>query len=213
MTETTRPRDWLDDILGADDPQPTEDAGQAPGNGSDRHRIQPWWTRRHTDLTAPADDEDDEPDGTEDEPAEDTDEDTADGETAAPQARWRPQLRIPATKRNRSGNGTDALVAAPAPSMALIDVYARTPRRIRWLAYHATAAGAGWRLGWVQWSTNTAGWIAHGHYVAPSAIVLYVIGGLLYGLYRRTRTWAWPAAWAAAIPLSSVTVGVLLYGA
>jgi hypothetical protein len=42
--------------------------------------------------------------------------------------------------------------------------------------------------------------------------VLYGLGGLLTALYRRSRAWAWPAAWAAAVPVSSIVLGVLLYG-
>lgn len=98
-----------------------------------------------------------------------------------------------------------------APRQSLTDAWDNTPPRLRWLAYHATAAGAGWWLGWVDWGTNTAAWYAAGHWVSPSAWVLYGLGGCALALYRRSRRWAWPVAWAAAVPVSSVVVGVLLY--
>lgn len=102
--------------------------------------------------------------------------------------------------------------AQPAPRKSLADALDGTPPRLRWLAYHGTAAGAGWSFGWADWATDTAAWYAAGHWVTPSAFVLYGLGGCVLALYRRSRWWAWPFAWAAAIPVSSVVVGVLLYG-
>jgi len=98
------------------------------------------------------------------------------------------------------------------PRLSLLDAWDRAPRRLKWLAYHATAAAAGWWLGWVDWATDTAAWYAAGHWITPSALVLYGLGVVLLAIYRRTRTVAWPIAWAAAIPVSSVVAGVLLYG-
>lgn len=100
----------------------------------------------------------------------------------------------------------------PAPRQSLADAWDNVPPRLRWLGYHATAAGAGWCLGWVGWGTDTAAWYAAGHWASPSGFVLYGLGACALALYRRSRTWAWPFAWAAAIPVSSVVVGVLLYG-
>lgn len=123
---------------------------------------------------------------------------TQPAQTPAKPPRKRPTLR--------AGRQSDS------PRMSLLDAWDRTPRRIRWLAYHATAAAAGWRLGWVDWATDTAAWYADGHWNTPSAWVLYGLGAVALGLYRRSRTWAWPAAWAAAIPVSSVIAGIALYG-
>lgn len=95
---------------------------------------------------------------------------------------------------------------------SLIDAWNNIPTRVRWLIRHATAAAAGWPLGWVGWGTDTAAWYAAGHWVSPSAFVLYGLGGCVLSLYRRARTWAWPLAWAAAVPVSSIALGVLLYG-
>lgn len=100
----------------------------------------------------------------------------------------------------------------PAPRKSLADAWDGTPPRLRWLAYHATAAAAGWWLGWVDWGTDTAAWYAAGHWTSSSAWVLYGLGGCALALHRRSRAWAWPFAWAATIPVSSVVLGVLLYG-
>jgi hypothetical protein len=99
-----------------------------------------------------------------------------------------------------------------AARQSLLDAWDNVPRRMRWLIHHATAAAAGWPLGWVDWGTDTAAWYAAGHWTTPTAWVLYGLGGCVLGLYRRSRAWAWPAAWAAAVPVSSVAAGVLLYG-
>lgn len=102
--------------------------------------------------------------------------------------------------------------AQHAPRQSLLDAWDNVPPRLRWLAYHATAAGTGWALGWVDWGTDTAAWYAAGHWSSPSGFVLYGLGACALALYRRARWWAWPFAWAAAIPVSSVVLGALLYG-
>lgn len=99
-----------------------------------------------------------------------------------------------------------------APRQSLAEAWDRVPYRLKWLAYHATAVGAGWRIGLVGWATHTAAWFAAGRWTSAQAFVLYGLGACVIALYRRSRGWAWPAAWAAVIPLSSVVVGVLLYG-
>ncbi|MBQ0827690.1 hypothetical protein [Streptomyces tagetis] len=98
------------------------------------------------------------------------------------------------------------------PPQSLLDAWAAIRPRSRWLIHHATAATAGWPLGLVDWGTNTAAWYAAGHWTTPSAWVLYGLGLCAISLYRRARTWPWPLAWAATIPISSVSVGLLLYG-
>lgn len=116
-----------------------------------------------------------------------------------PEPASRPRVRRPVRAREQ------------APRESLLEATARIPRRIRWLIYHATAAGAGWWLGWVDWSTNTAAWFAAGHWTSPDAWVLYGLGGVVLALYQRSRAWAWPVAWCAAVPVSSIVLGVLLY--
>lgn len=100
----------------------------------------------------------------------------------------------------------------PATRQSLLGAWGRVPPRLKWLAYHAAAAGAGWRLGWVHWATNTAAWFPAGHWTARSSWVLYGLGICAVALYQRTRSRTWPVAWAAAVPVSSTVVGVLLYG-
>lgn len=120
-----------------------------------------------------------------------------------------PQPKAPKRPKRKPGKAKKG--KAPAPRQSLLDAHANIPPRLRWLTYHATATGAGWWLGWVDWSTSTAAWYAAGHWTSTSAWVLYGLGGVLLALYRRSRAWAWPFAWAAAIPVSSIVVGVLLY--
>lgn len=156
---TTRPRDWLDDIL---------DSDPAPASSE-----QP--TEQPIAKVKPA---------------------------PAPE----PPAKAPKPRRRPAHMGEQH-----APRQSLAEATARIPRRLRWLAYHSTAAGAGWPLGWVDWSTSTAAWYAAGHWTTPTAWVLYGLGLCACGLYRRSRTWAWPAAWAAAVPVSSIVLGVLLY--
>lgn len=150
--------------------------------------------------------------------------DTFTGNTPAPIIPTRPDNTpdIPDTEGNDqdqdvTGQATAKAPKKPkptapqAPRQSLLDATARIPRRIRWLTYHASAAGAGWWLGWTGWATDTAAWYAAGHWVSPSAWVLYGLGGLVLALYQRSRAWAWLAAWCAAVPVSSIVLGVLLY--
>ena len=98
-----------------------------------------------------------------------------------------------------------------APPQSLLDAWDSIRPRTRWLIHHATAAAAGWPIGLVGWGSNTAAWFAAGNWTAPSAWVCYGLGIGAITLHRRTRTWFWPVAWAATIPVSSITAGVLLY--
>lgn len=139
---------------------------------------------------------------------------------AAPQAAEEPAPRPEAEpqpkKRKKGGSKRAKAQTAPigwdnSPRQSLLDAWDGISPRTRWLIHHATAAAAGWPIGLVGWGSNTAAWFAAGHWTAPSAWVLYGLGLCAISLYRRARTWAWPVAWAAAIPVSSVTAGVLLY--
>lgn len=137
---------------------------------------------------------------------------------AVPQPPRPPEPRPTAAKPKKTKRKKKRAKAQPAPlgwnhspRQSLLDAWDGVSPRTRWLLHHATAAAAGWPIGLVNWGTNTAAWFAAGHWTAPSAWVLYGLGLCALSLYRRARTWAWPAAWAATIPLSSVTTGVLLY--
>ncbi len=144
---------------------------------------------------------------------EPADEDNAENEpqSGQPKPTKKPKAKVkkkPRKKRHK----TDHPAAMRSPRQSLLDAYDRIPRRIRWLIYHATAAGAGWWPGWVDWGTDTAAWFAAGNWTASSAWVLYGLGACACGLYRHSRRWAWPVAWCATVPVSSVAAGVLLYG-
>ena len=143
---------------------------------------------------------------------------TPEEESAVPGRSWWKPSRPAELPTDEAEDGTDPAPdpgSGPrpaAPRLSLLDAAAGLRPRIRWLIYHSTAAAAGWPLGLVNWATHTAAWYAQGHWTSTSAWVLYGLGLCALSLYRRSRAWAWPAAWAAAIPASSVTVGVLLYG-
>lgn len=218
---TARPRDWLDDVV---DSGPASIPTPRPAPRKD------WWGPLYQDDAADLDT------FTGNTPAptvasipprpgyapeisaveaddQDQDDDEADEETPAKLRRW------PLRKADQGNGGRPAKApkkprpATPeAPRQSLLEALDRVPRRIRQLAYHASAAGAGWWLGWVDWGTDTAAWYAAGHWTSPAAWVLYGLGACACTLYRRSRTWAWPAAWAAAVPISSAVAGVLLYG-
>lgn len=148
----------------------------------------------------------------------------ADDEPQPDPSQTPPAVAVPPTKPKKTKNSKAGKKTKPKrttaphagmdshPRQSLTDAFDRIPPRTRWLLYHATAAAAGWRLGLVDWGTNTAAWYAAGHWTTPSAFVLYGLGVCAICLYRRARAWAWPAAWAAAIPVSSTVVGILLYG-
>ena len=195
---------WWDDLYGDEQPKP-EVRQAAP-------RLPNWWGRKLTDLTADEPNEEpdeefaeefaeDEPEPSTDEP-EPSEEPTDTGPEPAPTQPPRKRRTTRPAYRNDQPH---------PPRQSLLDAYASIPSRVRWLIYHATAATAGWWLGWVDWGTNTAAWYVAGHWTTPSAFALYGLGACLCALYRRSRTWAWPAAWAAAVPVSSIALGVLLY--
>ncbi|MFE9127074.1 hypothetical protein ACFYOF_16915 [Streptomyces sp. NPDC007148] len=98
------------------------------------------------------------------------------------------------------------------PRKALVDAWSGVPYRLKWLGCHLAAAGVGWRIGLVDWATSTAAWYGAGHWTSPSAFVIYVFGVCAIALYRVGRKRGlWLVTCAAAIPVSSVVVGVLLY--
>jgi hypothetical protein len=99
----------------------------------------------------------------------------------------------------------------PALRQSLADAWDNVPYRLKWLAYHGTAACLGWTVGLVDWATYVTAWIADTGPVGPQAVFWYAAAGTTVLLYRRTRSWWWPVAWLAAIPATSTVVGVLLY--
>lgn len=105
---------------------------------------------------------------------------------------------------------------APRPRRerrALAEAAPNLSPRMRWLALHATAAAIGWPIGLVHWGTDTAAWFAAGHWIDGSAWALYGLAAAAVALYRRTRHALLLGSLLGAVPVSSVALGVLLYGA
>lgn len=117
-------------------------------------------------------------------------------------------------RKKRPGPNTprSAFDSRPAsPRQSLLDAWDRIPYRLKWLGYHASAAYLGWSFGLVGYATFVAAWIADTGF-GPQAIFWCCVGAATVLLHHRTRGWWWPIAWLAAVPASSVVVGVLLYG-
>lgn len=100
----------------------------------------------------------------------------------------------------------------PTPRQSLLEAWAAVPCRLKWLAYHASAAYLGWMVGLVDWVTYVTAWIAHTSLIGPQAIFWYAAAAAAFLLHHATRRRWLPVAWLAAVPASSVVVGVLLYG-
>lgn len=99
-----------------------------------------------------------------------------------------------------------------SPRQSLADAWDRVPGRLKWLAYHASAACLGWTTGLVGWTTYVTAWIADNGPAHPQAIFWYAVGAGTFLLHHSTRRRWLPIAWLAAVPASSTVVGVLLYG-
>lgn len=177
-----RPRDWLDDIL-EDDPTPEPE---------------------------PEEETAEEPEATpESVPVEEQEE----------QLQPRPKLSRPAKKsgskkRKKPKPGAPRAGVDTRPALtrqSLADAWDNIPTRLKWLAYHASAAYLGWSMGLVGWSTYVTAWIATTGPAGPQAVFWYVAAAGTVLVYRRTRHWWTPAAWLAAVPVTSTVVGVLLY--
>lgn len=180
---TARPRDWLDNLL-------------------DDNATEP----------EPTPEPDAEPD---EEPAEDEPE----AKPAAPAKKDKPTPKVGGkkkqkrAKRPKPGAPRAAWDTRPqSPRQSLLDAWDRVPHRLKWLAYHASAAYLGWSMGWVDWCTSVTAWLAQASRYDPQAIFLYVAFAATFLLHHATRQRWWPVAWLAAVPACSVVVGILLYG-
>lgn len=100
----------------------------------------------------------------------------------------------------------------PSPRQSLIDAWDNVPYRLKWLAYHASAAYLGWSMGLVDYATYVTAWIVDTGLIGVQAFFWYGAATCTFLLYRRARTWWWPIAWLAALPAASTVTGVLLYG-
>jgi hypothetical protein len=123
----------------------------------------------------------------------------------------KPKPKSAKKKRRKKKPRADHPAWDSHPRQSLLDAYDRIPYRIRWLAYHASAAYLGWSAGLVDYATYVTAWIADAGLVGVQATFWYCAGAATFVLYRRTRRWWMPVAWMAAIPACSTVVGVLLY--
>jgi len=155
------------------------------------------------------------------EPEEESSEEPETGPEPGPAEEQQPRPKPPRAKKNSSKKRKKAKPGAPRagadtrPALSrqsLADAWDAIPPRLKWLAYHASAAYLGWSMGLVDWSTYVTGWIAATGLADPQAFFWYVAAAGTVLVYRRTRTWWLPAAWLAAVPVTSTVVGVLLYG-
>lgn len=223
-------------------PADSGDAADGAGAADTRSPVQPripaWWTGRHVDLTAPeadttdevvdsehVDDQDDDGRDLAEEHADHDQDDEDEGEpgAAAPAARRLPKLRSRSRGRVLPSRRAAAPSPAPAasralvdtsaaPRLSLLDAAAAVPPRIRWLVLHATAAAAGYRLGWVDYTTRSTAWVADHGTLTPTALTLYALAVGCELLRRRFSTWPLPVRWLAAMPISSAVTGIALYG-
>ncbi|MEV4227275.1 hypothetical protein AB0J81_09225 [Streptomyces bobili] len=133
----------------------------------------------------------------------------------APVAKTKPKpAHKPGKKRKKSkpGAARAAVDTRPDdPRQSLAEAWDRVPYRLKWLAYHASAAYLGWTVGLVNWATYVTAWIAATGLLGPQALFWYAAAGGTVLIYRRTRGWWRPVAWLAAVPATSTVVGVLLY--
>ncbi|MDR3084290.1 MAG: hypothetical protein LBV60_25820 [Streptomyces sp.] len=111
----------------------------------------------------------------------------------------------------------DDVEEAPAPRgpvlrRSLAEAAPNVDPRIRWLLLHTVAAAAGWPLGLVDWGKSTAAWFAADHWTSLTAWILYGLALPVLALYRRTRAAPLLGALLGAVPVSSICLGVLLYG-
>lgn len=174
-------------------------------------RPRDWLDNLLDDNAAPAPaDEDDEPE--EDEPAPDANP----PKPTAAAAKTKPQTKARKRKKRRSKKPGPNTPHTPwdarpqDPRQSLMDAYDRIPYRLKWLAYHASAAYLGWSAGLVDYATYVTAWIADTGF-GPQAWFWCAAAAATVLLYRRTRGHWWPVAWCAAIPVTSTVVGVLLY--
>lgn len=140
-------------------------------------------------------------------------------EAPAPVAKTKPKparksQRKPGKKQKKPKPGAARAAVdtrPPSPRQSLAEAWDRVPYRLKWLAYHASAAYLGWTVGLVNWATYVTAWIADTGLVGPQALFWYAAAGGTVLVYRRTRGWWRPVAWLAAVPATSTVVGVLLY--
>lgn len=213
--------DWWDDLYG-DEPAAAQPDTRPASRRPSWMRIPDWRTGQHVDLSQKDDgpgedteddeDQDDEETDGEDEPDAEDEEEPDTGKASA-QPRSRKQKAAQSrTRRSRSRTAPRAGLDAELPRRSLLDAYDAIPPRIRWLNVHLSAAAAGYALGWVDYSTRTYAWFTE-HGPLNASFVFWCAVTVGCELLRRRARQVWlPVRWLAAIPISSIVVGTLLYG-
>ena len=229
--------DWWDALYGDGAPDTHAPVtGAHPGTGASAHPAapeedvektdthpdahpgdRPWWARRApAPAPAPAPVDGDEVDDGDDPTVafDDEEDDAADAHPrrtpgAHSRSRLPQRMRTPAA---RPAQVTGAPIAAPAPRMSLLDAAANVPPRVRWLALHLSAAAVGYDIGIVQFSTRFAAWIADNGLLNVTGVTWCCCGVAAEFLRHRFARYRLPIRWVAAIPISSIVIGTLLYG-
>ncbi|WP_333746232.1 hypothetical protein [Streptomyces sp. IBSBF 2950] len=223
------PDDWWDALYDGDDTaaQPPSEPDAQPNDHHGRPRIPPWWSGRSVDLDPAGEDGDEPVEGDDDvedddvdtaaQPDADDSDDTAQppDDPAAQPRKTRPWLRsrAPRSRPDSYTAGPDRIVTAPAPKMSLLDAVTNVPPHVRWLLVHSSAATVGYALGWVQYSTRTAAWIADNGLLNSSSIFWFGCAAAAEAWRYKVRNRRLPIRWIAAVPISSIVLGTALYGA
>lgn len=191
-----------------------------------RRRIPDWWTGQHVDTAAPDDEaEETDEEGLDDQDErEEDDEDQDDEPDAQPRIRTRSRTRSrpgqlrktrPAKAKSRKRRRDPHAPSSPldtAPRRSLLDAIAAVPPRIRWLIVHATAAAAGYRLGWVDYATRTTAWLDEHGWLSTTGVFWCCLALGCEALRHRAQRTRLVIRWLAAIPIASIVAGTALYG-
>jgi hypothetical protein len=131
---------------------------------------------------------------------------------AGPKAKKSRKTTSTKRRKPKPGAARTAWDSRPAsPRQSLLDAWDAVPYRLKWLAYHGSAAYLGWSVGLVGYVTYVTAWIAETGLVGVQATFWYAVAAAAFLLHHRTRRRWWPIAWLAAVPATSTVVGVLLY--
>ncbi|MFD4315034.1 hypothetical protein [Streptomyces sp. NPDC058548] len=130
---------------------------------------------------------------------------------------------VPASIRRRwsvKGSGKTKYVRpaygrSPTPKSSLVEAWATRSPKTRHLLYNGIALGAGFAFGVPQFFTAEVAYLVdtYGSWTDFYVVVWYAVALGIAVMDYRSRNW-WPLfALGARIPLVSLVIGVLLYGA
>ncbi|MFB4197738.1 hypothetical protein [Streptomyces carpaticus] len=210
MADETQQTDWWDRLYddGADTTTTAPAAG-APAtetrivvDGGGAGRMPDWRTGQHADLSAPADDDDQE-----DGPAEFQ----VDVEFGGELGEGTEQVPAPGGPATETVDGGQQVAARPRSMERWSDIGADLSPRTRVLLYNGAAAGIGWVFQAVPLVT---GWMQDcgEEYSITAALILglLIVTGTAV-LDRRCSGWFQPFRFVARIPLASSVLALGLY--